>query len=1304
MKGWNRFAALLLALGLIFGMIAPAGAEVMTLGVYFRGILEKEDGSTVMVPLSGSFRVMQGGLDRGVIQAGESTVTLSGTDPVSVTPMMETIPAGWDLTQAAVTVEMAGGNVTVPVLVRTLTENSVAAVPGNAESAAVVSTAQGSASSGTENSAQVVTSSQSGASAGGEASGEAANASQNGASSGGNSTSASVVNTSQSSAGSAGSNSGSGAGSGSTVVTQSGSTNVHTLNQTPVPTSAPTPEPAVSTLTATADTGAFHLKAFFDSNSNGDCSIYEKGVAGVQIYIVSQSGEIVTGGKTGADGEITLAGLKPGAYRVRVFLEDKWGFNRQSKETGLNKSIMNFSSEGNQDSDPIRVSAGETVERGIGLLKGVVVEGTCWLDENGDGIMNSGEPRIAGAHITMNGQKNGLSFEAWSDANGHYRMYRLRAGFYDFTSYAPDGMMFTRYSKTGGKNRSIFTTEGKTKLTKTLDLNDGGDETDQNIGFTWQAAVSGIAFLDANYNGLYDEGEKPLAGVKVTAIKQVKDEEIAVTVTGSDGRYTLGGLRGNTYRIRAVLPDDGCNFTVTTANLEGNHFAARENRRENFWKDFVLQDGETRTVNVGAIYYGSVSGTVYMDDDFSGTRSGSEKTVQGISVTLLNANGAAVDSKQTSAKGSFTFTGLTPGRYSLRMTAQSGYAFTRPGADNIMLNLNGGEGYSETFEVPLGESVTGKNAGMIRPATVRGMVFADRNDNGKQDGSEAGLAGTTVRLMSEEGTAFSAKVGDSGEFLFDAVMPGRYYLEYELPEGAIFARTGGGNTITGENGTGRGEWFDMKSAGVKEAPLCGGLTLGRIAGTVFHDHDGSGTMDAEDLPLAGARVTLIPSREDLETAEAVTGEDGLFELNDLHPDSWQLQVTLPEGMVAARMTNVTLPLDTGTGSQVKPLNIAMGESWTDQLIGAVRPAVMRGRVWLDENNNGLLDEGEATPAGMAMTVTDEGSGQVFETLYSDENGRFEHTGVVPGTYTVSYRMEEDTDQPPEGDNSFRRENGSMVMTGIALEEGGAREDMVLGLVKYTAMGGMVWMDQGSSTVRLAGASVSLLDEDGNELKTQMTDDSGEWRFSGLMPGNYRIQAELPTGAVAAEPDDERLQKGMISILQDTDGRYGLSDLIALKMGEDQLSLNIGSVLPGTIGDFCWLDLNGNGWQDGGELGIPHVKVELVRNGVTASVTETDQYGLYFFREVYPAVYTLKVTAPAEVKPTQKRTDIYLIVSSLLETEDNVAWTEEFAVASDSTDFNIDLGYVMRTPGNYPPGYGEQETQDWSKAYENVTLK
>ena len=60
--------------------------------------------------------------------------------------------------------------------------------------------------------------------------------------------------------------------------------------------------------------------------------------------------------------------------------------------------------------------------------------------------------------------------------------------------------------------------------------------------------------------------------------------------------------------------------------------------------------------------------------------------------------------------------------------------------------------------------------------------------------------------MSDEGEAFSAEITESGAFLFDAVMPGRYYLEYQLPEGGIFARAGGDNTMSGENGTGRGEW------------------------------------------------------------------------------------------------------------------------------------------------------------------------------------------------------------------------------------------------------------------------------------------------------------------------------------------------------------------------------------------------------------------------------------------------------------------------------------------------------------------
>ena len=84
-----------------------------------------------------------------------------------------------------------------------------------------------------------------------------------------------------------------------------------------------------------------------------------------------------------------------------------------------------------------------------------------------------------------------------------------------------------------------------------------------------------------------------MPGVKVTAIKQAKDEECAVTYSAEDGTYTLPGLRGNTYKMRAVLPDDGSDFTCTVSDPLGNHFVSRPGRRENFWKDFVLANSET---------------------------------------------------------------------------------------------------------------------------------------------------------------------------------------------------------------------------------------------------------------------------------------------------------------------------------------------------------------------------------------------------------------------------------------------------------------------------------------------------------------------------------------------------------------------------------------------------------------------------------------------------------------------------------------------------------------------------------------
>ena len=934
-----------------------------------------------------------------------------------------------------------------------------------------------------------------------------------------------------------------------------------------------------------------------------------------------------------------------------------------------------------------------TPEPNLGSLH---ISGTCWFETTADGLFKNGEPTLPGVKIELVGVKNGQHYETVSGADGKWCIDNISPAFYDLTVTVPEGMMFARVSNKGGK-RSFITKSGTSKASRRVDLNNKESVDNVYIGFTWAGEIHGRCFLDANYNGLYDEGELPMKGVKVTAIKQSKDEEIAVTYSGEDGTYTLTGLRGNTYKMRAVLPDDGSDFTATVSDPLGNHFKSRPGRRENFWPDFVLNEAETREMNVGVIYPGSITGTVYMDNDFSATLSGKEKIVSGFLVSLVDDRGNVVATDKTSVKGKYELTKIVPGNYSLQVTALKGYAFTKLGDGNVILNRTGGEGYSETFFLSLGEKRTGMDIGMIQPGKVEGVVFADKNDNGIRDDGENGLPGVIVSLVSEEGEeAFRAEIGEDGKFLFDAVMPGRYCLEYRLPGNAVFARlVSGGNVISGENGVGRSEFFDFASGAQVQGPACGALTLGRIEGSVYHDGDGDGVKtDAEEY-VDGVTITLTPARAELEEISVTTGDDGKFALEGLRPDTYTLTVTCPDRNVLSRTDHTTLPLTAGKAAQSVSLPVAMGAEWLGQQLGTVIPASLRGRLWMDENNNGYFDKGESTPAGYEIIVTDDLTGRVFDTLRTDDEGYFSTSGMIPGSFTVSFQLDDNTIAPKPGDCVFTEAGGKLIVQGIQLSEDEERDGLMLGIVRYTAIGGTVWIDRGDTVENLPDAEIRLLDSTGNTAQVLTTGSSGEYLFDKLMPGTYTIAASMPEGCVIIEPDDRRLNGNQVSVITESTNRNGSSDPIELKMAQDQLKMDIGCVLPGRMGDFCWLDLDGDGLQGMDEPGIAGVQIELQRNGETIAETVTDQYGFYRLEDLYPAVYTLSVTPPAEVKATKKRTDIRIIASVLEEDGEDTFESAEIPVESDKANYNADIGFVCRRDGVLPPGIGEGKTQVWT---------
>ena len=152
--------------------------------------------------------------------------------------------------------------------------------------------------------------------------------------------------------------------------------------------------------------------------------------------------------------------------------------------------------------------------------------------------------------------------------------------------------------------------------------------------------------------------------------------------------------------------------------------------------DVTIEDGGYRRITLGAIQFGSISGRVYFDANFSSAWESGEKTGNDNLVTLGDANGNKIITLRADKNGLFSFEGLVPGEYTLSMKPESGYAFTALGSSNVMQTLPDGSGRSRIITVGMGEDVKNAGIGMIVPAIVSGSVFADRNDNGIEDSKE----------------------------------------------------------------------------------------------------------------------------------------------------------------------------------------------------------------------------------------------------------------------------------------------------------------------------------------------------------------------------------------------------------------------------------------------------------------------------------------------------------------------------------------------------------------------------------------
>ncbi len=428
-------------------------------------------------------------------------------------------------------------------------------------------------------------------------------------------------------------------------------------------------------------------------------------------------------------------------------------------------------------------------------------------------------------------------------------------------------------------------------------------------------------------------------------------------------------------------------------------------------------------------YYNALGDRVWHDIDGDGCQDADEPGIDGVTVKLYRSGStSSISTQTTSGGGYYRFEDLDPSKsYYVRFVKPSGYEFTIQDADcGDASDSDADPATGKTISVSVPKNVKDLtwDAGLYQPASLGDRVWVDADGDGVQDAGEAGLDGVTVNLYTDAGVpAGSTTTAGGGFYLFSRLKPGRYIVEFVLPEGYEFTAPDQGSDdgldSDANQDTGRTAEITLLS-GQNDLTWDAGLVqLASLGDRVWFDANRNGVQDAGEAGVEGVTVHLYRNGSDLPEATTITGVDGDYLFTDLAPGDYFVEFVLPAGYAFTSLNQGGDPAadsdaDPSTGRTVAT-TLTSGEedlTWDAGLVGALS---LGNLVWNDQNNdnvvdptdkNGVQDPGEPSFAGVPVWLFHRPCAEVdvFADPHvdgaTDGNGFYLFTGLTPGNYCV----------------------------------------------------------------------------------------------------------------------------------------------------------------------------------------------------------------------------------------------------------------------------------------------------------------
>ncbi len=413
--------------------------------------------------------------------------------------------------------------------------------------------------------------------------------------------------------------------------------------------------------------------------------------------------------------------------------------------------------------DSIVVPPDEDVMRSFGYQpRTSSISGWVWVDVDGNGEWNNGEPPFAGVGIglvqyeTPDFDAPGTAWNAITDSAGFFHFDDLDPGYYQIT--------YSKESLPPGYVRS-YPMDDVWNVT----VEPARDYPKMNFAFhPLPGGISGFLWIDEDANCLRSDDEPPYPEASVYLFAADSDPPVDSTRTDVDGSFSFGALFPNLYHLKLHPGDLECYSIACFSYTDGMAIAAGDTVDD---ADIGLQPRPSK-----------IQGLIWRDDRAAGEPD-PNMGMPGVGVSLWRGNDS-LKYTETDEKGRYSFQ-TEAGEYTVKvdMAALPQFQWT-----------NGDSGVPQAKVTATFCDSVAADFGFQCLARITGTVWLDKNGNQRVDDNEKRFAGVAVFLIGAD-AATTALTNDAGVFYFDKTPPGEYSLKTDRANEEIAKRVATTDTV-----------------------------------------------------------------------------------------------------------------------------------------------------------------------------------------------------------------------------------------------------------------------------------------------------------------------------------------------------------------------------------------------------------------------------------------------------------------------------------------------------------------------------